>query len=141
MLPSTPMRNVGIISTCAVQVPASQTIDAKNVAIIADFDSPNAGINFAGGGKFGQPTCGDGTLELYTTGSSIKFAASGDVSNVRLISAVDIIWSAQANGAVGVHAEAVGDISLTTQANFRSEERRVGKECVSTCRSRWSPDP
>src|SRR3546814_15579520 len=23
----------------------------------------------------------------------------------------------------------------------RSEERRVGKECVSTCRSRWSPCP
>src|SRR3546814_12132696 len=23
----------------------------------------------------------------------------------------------------------------------RSEERRVGKECVSTCRSRWSPYP
>src|SRR3546814_14337512 len=22
---------------------------------------------------------------------------------------------------------------------FRSEERRVGKECVSTCRSGWSP--
>src|SRR3546814_1001508 len=24
-------------------------------------------------------------------------------------------------------------------AIHRSEERRVGKECVSTCRSRWSP--
>src|SRR3546814_7162213 len=24
-------------------------------------------------------------------------------------------------------------------ALVRSEERRVGKECVSTCRSRWSP--
>src|SRR3546814_8682556 len=24
-------------------------------------------------------------------------------------------------------------------AGERSEERRVGKECVSTCRSRWSP--
>src|SRR3546814_16902968 len=24
-------------------------------------------------------------------------------------------------------------------ARARSEERRVGKECVSTCRSRWSP--
>src|SRR3546814_19528043 len=24
-------------------------------------------------------------------------------------------------------------------AFIRSEERRVGKECVSTCRSRWSP--
>src|SRR3546814_15630015 len=23
--------------------------------------------------------------------------------------------------------------------NIRSEERRVGNECVSTCRSRWSP--
>src|SRR3546814_17585389 len=23
----------------------------------------------------------------------------------------------------------------------RSEERRVGQECVSTCRSRWSPEP
>src|SRR3546814_10446220 len=30
---------------------------------------------------------------------------------------------------------------LTTGAaqSSRSEERRVGKECVSTCRSRWSP--
>src|SRR3546814_4634621 len=27
--------------------------------------------------------------------------------------------------------------SLTTA--LRSEERRVGKECVRTCRSRWSP--
>src|SRR3546814_14230338 len=25
------------------------------------------------------------------------------------------------------------------QYRLRSEERRVGKECVSTCRSRWSP--
>ena len=28
-----------------------------------------------------------------------------------------------------------GEIKTCT----RSEERRVGKECVSTCRSRWSP--
>src|SRR3546814_17560637 len=26
-----------------------------------------------------------------------------------------------------------------TLGERRSEERRVGKECVSTCRSRWSP--
>src|SRR3546814_19893024 len=26
-------------------------------------------------------------------------------------------------------------------ASTRSEERRVGKECVSTCSSRWSPYP
>src|SRR3546814_2526104 len=33
--------------------------------------------------------------------------------------------------------------AMHRQMNFtvewRSEERRVGKECVSTCRSRWSP--
>src|SRR3546814_10935696 len=28
---------------------------------------------------------------------------------------------------------------LATVEAYRSEERRVGKECVSTCRSRWSP--
>src|SRR3546814_4203352 len=27
----------------------------------------------------------------------------------------------------------------SSQRQARSEERRVGKECVSTCRSRWSP--
>src|SRR3546814_6344200 len=27
----------------------------------------------------------------------------------------------------------------SVSARQRSEERRVGKECVSTCRSRWSP--
>src|SRR3546814_14772243 len=29
---------------------------------------------------------------------------------------------------------------LPKRSVIRSEARRVGKECVSTCRSRWSPD-
>src|SRR3546814_17580325 len=33
----------------------------------------------------------------------------------------------------------VGAVSQLT-ISARSEERRVGKECVSTCRSRWAPD-
>src|SRR3546814_10551343 len=28
---------------------------------------------------------------------------------------------------------------FTSASDNRTEERRVGKECVSTCRSRWSP--
>src|SRR3546814_3525911 len=30
-------------------------------------------------------------------------------------------------------------IGMTNESQQRSEERRVGKECVSTCRYRWSP--
>src|SRR3546814_3596619 len=29
----------------------------------------------------------------------------------------------------------------SSKKRMRSEERRVGKECLSTCRSRWSPYP
>src|SRR3546814_21166972 len=39
-----------------------------------------------------------------------------------------------------VVAAAPGASEVRLQRHFgRSDERRVGKECVSTCRSRWSP--
>src|SRR3546814_2225441 len=40
---------------------------------------------------------------------------------------------------IGVHV--AEDVAMKTEGHSfdRSEERRVGKECVSTCRSRWSP--
>src|SRR3546814_5129399 len=42
--------------------------------------------------------------------------------------------------AFGVVGFAVLDCTfLYLVSQGRSEERRVGKECVSTCRSRWSP--
>src|SRR3546814_21087501 len=42
------------------------------------------------------------------------------------------------------HLHRVGDPATLNRRSAdcllgRSEERRVGKECVSTCRSRWSP--
>src|SRR3546814_13541782 len=41
------------------------------------------------------------------------------------------------------HTFQVGQTGKTVSPQLyvanRSEERRVGKECVSTCRSRWSP--
>src|SRR3546814_2021852 len=40
--------------------------------------------------------------------------------------------------AVGVEHHVLLDQHLV-EAGLRSEERRVGKECVSTCRSRWWP--
>src|SRR3546814_5549076 len=41
---------------------------------------------------------------------------------------------------MGTHkAVGITVLALTLGRIARSEERRVGKECVSTCRSRWSP--
>src|SRR3546814_10687954 len=46
--------------------------------------------------------------------------------------------SAKGLTGTGFDGYAVGGLAVgETQAG--SEERRVGKECVSTCRSRWSP--
>src|SRR3546814_14952550 len=51
-----------------------------------------------------------------------------------------IFTPTEAAAAAVVTTIAIGFFQGTlTLADFRSEERRVGKECVSTCRSRWSP--
>src|SRR3546814_11540320 len=57
-----------------------------------------------------------------------------------------IDWAAVGVGSsVQRDAAADGDLryhdagAVDAQTGTRSEERRVGKECVSTCRSRWSP--
>src|SRR3546814_13526033 len=47
----------------------------------------------------------------------------------------DVNAQVQAGAKLSKSAPAVEN----TVAAWRSEERRVGKECVSTCRSRWSP--
>src|SRR3546814_15076795 len=39
----------------------------------------------------------------------------------------------------GAYAEGQVYNIYFNEVAVRSEERRVGKECVSTCRSRWSP--
>src|SRR3546814_17848031 len=46
------------------------------------------------------------------------------------------------NGRISVGAASCGYARRALDSALRyarSEERRVGKECVSTCRSRWSP--
>src|SRR3546814_3907462 len=41
--------------------------------------------------------------------------------------------------AQGVDLQELAEWLLRIDIEPRSEERRVGKECVSTCRARWSP--
>src|SRR3546814_13128449 len=64
---------------------------------------------------------------------------------VRLMMALKLASLAQ--GASGVRPETVAlleamlgqGLTPVVPSPGRSEERRVGKECVSTCRYRWSP--
>src|SRR3546814_11636175 len=46
------------------------------------------------------------------------------------------LWRRDFTGASGVFSVV---LEPNSDAALRSAERRVGKECVSTCRSRWSP--
>src|SRR3546814_13437863 len=51
-----------------------------------------------------------------------------------------VIEQVGVRGAVRRVEGAVGNELVDASRCRRSEERRVGKEWVSTCRSRWSPD-
>src|SRR3546814_4449894 len=79
----------------------------------------------------GVQTC---ALPIYVHTIRTALAAGGSdyiLKGGSLIAAMERIdtWLARAPS---------GNPALQQRA-ARSEERRVGKECVSTCRSRWSP--
>src|SRR3546814_6461851 len=68
----------------------------------------------------------DDHLRLVLDGQALDFV----IVDQALV--VDAVLHGVIQLAGGGNAGAVGEVA-------RSEERRVGKECVSTCRSRWSP--
>src|SRR3546814_20315468 len=53
---------------------------------------------------------------------------------------ISINADGEGGGEVQIHTGKDGGKLRIGARTVRSEERRVGKECVSTCRSRWSPD-
>src|SRR3546814_15100330 len=50
-----------------------------------------------------------------------------------------LLWAVIEAPSKGWGAGSVAAAFVAGGVLLRSEERRVGKECVSTCRSRWSP--
>src|SRR3546814_19651793 len=50
------------------------------------------------------------------------------------------VGRASASPVEGINGGDVVNAYRRRQLRMRSEERRVGKECVSTCSSRWSPN-
>src|SRR3546814_15906297 len=71
----------------------------------------------------------------------------GATQYAQCVSPMTKLWQRLATGGAfpgcsgGVARTKVYDRDSTTRRRvvIRSEERSVGKECVSTCRSRWSP--
>src|SRR3546814_15820887 len=79
---------------------------------------------------------GDGRVLLFDTGAGdVEWARGGRLpaslraAGVEPSQVTDVFIS-------HLHADNVGGL-LTHAGALRSEERRVGKECVGTCRSRW----
>src|SRR3546814_12075593 len=91
--------------------------------------------------------------KLNAGGKAIGWVANNDGTEGGLDFVVDYfrLWKADGtasrapfefrNGDIFIANAAIENLSVGTIKIARSEERRVGKECVSTCRSRWSPDP
>src|SRR3546814_18267815 len=70
-----------------------------------------------------------------------QFRSNWELSAARAISVVKFLVE-QGIPAERLSATGYGEYQPITPGDLernRSEERRVGKECVSTCRSRWSP--
>ena len=99
----------------------------------------------------GMGDAGKGILKT-TPGFQRKGAAGASSSNSRLHDQFKCLQSeleAQRarEMAVAAHMERVNEVTNANQAAMRqwmtacmrSEERRVGKECLRLCRSRWSP--
>src|SRR3546814_12089445 len=70
---------------------------------------------------------------LYAEGDQLTFMDKATYDQVQLPR--DLLGDAAAFLQDGMDVV----MELYEDKPIRSEERRVGKECVSTCRSRWSP--
>src|SRR3546814_17224589 len=69
-----------------------------------------------------------------------NFLVDTSILNELTTSACAAVTNSESARAMLDHVFASGlFLNATDRERSRSEERRVGKECVSTCRSRWSP--
>src|SRR3546814_5880516 len=90
-------------------------------------------------GMFGFYLCGCLWFFFFKQKTAYELRISDWSSDVFSSDLTALIYAVQQNleDIVQILVAYNANINLTNAE--RSEERRVGKECVSTCRSRWSP--
>src|SRR3546814_14020665 len=80
-----------------------------------------------------------GLATLFTPDATMFFPEQQS-EPVSAAKAIEFIAQAL-DGGISIHHGHMPEIEILTPSSARrSEERRVGKECVSTCRSRWAPE-
>src|SRR3546814_16958661 len=81
-------------------------------------------------------------LSSLQSADDLKLASNDKPELARPITSTDSASGAAASLAALLPsinmADSSADVAAISDPRLRSEERRVGKECVSTCRSRWS---
>src|SRR3546814_19160819 len=98
--------------------------------------------------------CSSDLPEYYTLGIIVSVAiatyifVTGDAQSERLLTpalvaaimVVNLVPAMTLIVLIGSRVARARAVRSMAGGNGRSEERRVGKECVNTCRSRWSPN-
>src|SRR3546814_12691057 len=77
-------------------------------------------------------------LEDRDAGSFVE-EARAKIAQIELPAGYYLEWGGQFESLQAATARLSIVVPLAFVAIFRSEERRVGKDCVISCRSRWSP--
>src|SRR3546814_779100 len=91
------------------------------------------------------PQIGERKTRHLTHGQFEKFFAEVKAPHARLYVLLGLYTMARPSAILELTWDRVDferrliDLNPAGRKQTRSEERRVGKECVSTCRSRWSP--
>src|SRR3546814_19525014 len=93
----------------------------------------------------GPPGCGKTRLARRIgqfTGTGSNLLSVGGSSDNRMLQGTARGWSSAEPSfplLAIMRTEIANPLLIVDEIDKRSEERRVGKECVSTCKSRWSP--
>src|SRR3546814_13463104 len=112
------------ISDLSSDVCSSDLIEGRTIGIVAN-----------------QPLVLAGVLDINSSKKAARFVRFCDAFEIPIITFVDVpgFLPGTAQEYNGIIKHGAKLLFAYAEATVRSEERRVGKECVSTCRSRWSP--